>query len=144
MCIFIWWYHYNTLPRPCVTERLREKERSTLLKDMEAQFSLGRMGLDKEDQGLFGISWSELWKKSGMEKIGWVEAVKAARKSRKPNNHRLSCRHSTSDLASTPYHPGRPMGPTTRSKTTTSHTYLTSSAAIFPPIQVMDTNEVQL
>ena len=42
---------------------LREKERSTLLQDMEAQFSLGRMGLDKEDQGLFGISWSELWEK---------------------------------------------------------------------------------
>lgn len=123
---------------------LREKERSTLLQDMEAQFSLGRMGLDDEDQGLFGISWSELWEKSGMEKIGWVEAVKAARKSRTPKHNRLSRRHSSSDLTSAPSPPGRTLGPTTRSQTTPSHTYLTSSAAIFPPIQVMDTNEVQL
>ena len=33
---------------------LREKERSTLLQDMEAQFSLGRMGLDKDDQVSLG------------------------------------------------------------------------------------------
>ena len=123
---------------------LREKERSTLLQDMEAQFSLGRLGLDKEDQGLFGISWSELWEKSGMEKIGWVEAVKAARMSWKPNQQRIPRRRSTSDLTSATSHPRRPMGPITRSKTTHSHKYLISSAAIFPPNQVMNTKEVQL
>ena len=76
---------------------------------MEAQFSLGRMGLDKEDQGLFGISWSDLWTKSGVEKIGWVEAVKAARMSRKPNQQRLPRRRSTSDLTSATSHPNRPI-----------------------------------
>jgi hypothetical protein len=123
---------------------LREKDWSTLLQDMEAQFSLGRMGLDKEDQELFGISWSELWEKSGMEKIGWVEAVKAALMSRKPNQHRLPRRRSTSDLTSATSHPRGPMGPSNRSKTTNSHKYLISSAAIFPTNQVIDTNEVQL
>ena len=29
--------------------------------------------------GLFGISWKELWQKSGLDKLGWLNAVKAAR-----------------------------------------------------------------
>ena len=46
---------------------LEENTWSKLLQDMEAQFSLGSVGVDEEDQGLFDISWEKLWDKSGMD-----------------------------------------------------------------------------
>ena len=60
---------------------LEEKERSNLLHNMESQFNLRTVGVNEEDRGLFGITWSALWDKSGLDKLGWIDVVHAARAS---------------------------------------------------------------
>ena len=86
---------------------------------MEAQFNLGSVGLEEDDKGLFGISWKALWKKSGLDKLGWLDTVKAARGSSRRHrttqaNDRDSRRDSTGNLLTAGEQPHR--------KRTASHT----------------------
>ena len=104
------------------------------------------MGLDKEDQGIFGISWSELWKKSGMDKLGWVEAVKAARTPIKNQSSLPPHRFSADDLTASLIHPiSRQSGSSaTQSHTLNSTSTLMISLVIFPRNQIMDNHEDHL
>ena len=107
---------------------LEEKTREKLFHDMEAQFNLGSVGLEEDDLGLFGISWKDLWQKSGLDKLGWLDAVKAARgSSRLHRTARANDQHSRRDSAhffTSGAHPQRqrtasctPQRPITRSTT---------------------------
>ena len=60
---------------------LEEKSGTKLFQDIEAQFSLEIISINKDEHGLFGISLDKVWDKLGMAKIGWIDAVKAARAS---------------------------------------------------------------
>jgi hypothetical protein len=74
--------------------RLEGKTRETLFHDMEAQFNLGSVGLDDDDKGLFDISWRKLWQNSGLDKLGWLDAVRAARgSSHNPHTKRPNKQH---------------------------------------------------
>ena len=62
----------------CGLDGVEEKSGTKLFQDIEAQFSLEIIGINKDEHGLFGISLDKVWDKSGMAKIGWIDAVKAA------------------------------------------------------------------
>ena len=94
---------------------------------MEAQFNLGSVGLEEIDMGLFGISMKALWKKSGLDKLGWLDAVKAARESSRLHrtaqaNVRHSRRESAGNLLTAGAHPQRQ-----RTASRTSHRPITRS-----------------
>ena len=73
--------HCSFVNNHCGLDGLEEKSGTKLFQDIEAQFSLEIIGINKDEHGLFGIYLDKVWDKSGMAKIGWIDAVKAARAS---------------------------------------------------------------